>query len=216
MRGEFRRRIGDRRWLVASTARPHWSAPGLEVPRLARRRLRAPDRIIDPRRSPSALAPASPLHHAAASKGRGAALRLRARQTSAPSPCPPPCCPRWLRRWDLLRPVQRLGRRRGDSTPLRWPKAPPPRDLVLCWNLPSNASYKLSRAGPRLCANAHGRRPGGPVNQKLLYNRNARIQTGRSDAFRNIVNAVMSKTLKCGTFLFGAEQGWIYEANMDL
>ena len=75
-------------------------------------------------------------------------------------------------------------------------QAPPPRDLVLCWNSPSNASYKRSREGPRLCANTHVSRPGGTVNQRLLYNRNARIQTGRPDAFGNIVNAAMSKTLK--------------------
>jgi hypothetical protein len=39
-----------------------------------------------------------------------------------------------------------------------------------------------------------GAAQGGTVNQRLLYNRNARIQTGRLNAFGNIVNAAISKT----------------------
>jgi hypothetical protein len=59
----------------------------------------------------------------------------------------------------------------------------------------TNSLARGQDAARHVCANTQGSRPGGTVNQRLLYNRNAKIQTGRLDAFGNIVNTAMSKIM---------------------
>src|ERR1700730_9761094 len=170
MREESRLRIDDRRWPEGSAVRPRRIAPRLAFPRVGRS-LPAPDRTIDPRRSPSALAPASAWRRANAAKSQEAEPWLHGLPANAPSPCP--------RRWAFPRPRpgRRLGPQREDSMPLRSPKAPPPQDLELYWNSPSDASHKLLREEVKAPSGYTSAIPSGTVNQFLLYNRNHRIQT---------------------------------------